>query len=96
MDRFEAMATLLAVVKEGSLSAAGAGAAACRCTTLSRRSPSSRRVLGTRLLIRTTRKLTLTDAGIAYVEAARRILVAGGGRRARSGRRVPRAAGASS
>ncbi len=31
-------------------------------------------MLGTRLLIRTTRKLTLTDAGIAYVAAARRIL----------------------
>ncbi|BEV72614.1 hypothetical protein THUN1379_20960 [Paludibacterium sp. THUN1379] len=30
--------------------------------------------LGTRLLIRTTRKLTLTDAGVAYVAAGRRIL----------------------
>ncbi|WP_258925234.1 LysR family transcriptional regulator, partial [Klebsiella pneumoniae] len=30
--------------------------------------------LGVRLMIRTTRKLTLTDAGVDYVAAARRIL----------------------
>jgi DNA-binding transcriptional LysR family regulator len=42
--------------------------------TLSRKISDLETLLGTRLLIRTTRKLTLTDAGITYVAAARRIL----------------------
>jgi DNA-binding transcriptional LysR family regulator len=37
-------------------------------------SRSSRRGSGTRLLNRTTRRITLTDAGEAYVEACRRII----------------------
>lgn len=73
MDRFEAMATLLAVVKEGSLSAAGR-ALKVPATTVGRRISELEALLGTRLLIRTTRKLTLSDAGIAYVEAARSIV----------------------
>jgi len=73
MDRFEAMSLLLAVVEKGSLSAAGR-ALRVPVPTLSRKLSELEALLGTRLLIRTTRKLTLTDAGLAYVVAARRIL----------------------
>src|SRR5215470_1674315 len=73
MDRFLAMSMLLTVTEKGSLSAAGRELQV-PLATLSRRISDLERHLGTRLLIRTTRKLTLTDAGIAYVSAARRIL----------------------
>lgn len=73
MDRFEAMSMLLEVVEKGSLSAAGR-ALRVPVPTLSRKLSDLEELLGTRLLIRTTRKLTLTDAGAAYVAAARRIL----------------------
>ncbi|MET0282745.1 MAG: LysR substrate-binding domain-containing protein [Steroidobacteraceae bacterium] len=73
MDRFEGMSTLLAIVAQGSLSAAGR-ALRVPVTTVSRRLSDLETLLGTRLLLRTTRRLTLTDAGIAYVEAARRIV----------------------
>ena len=73
MDRLEAMSLLLEVVAKGSLSAAGR-ALRVPVPTLSRKLSELERRLGTRLLIRTTRKLTLTDAGTAYVAAARRIL----------------------
>jgi DNA-binding transcriptional LysR family regulator len=43
-------------------------------STLTRKVADLEELLGTRLRIRTTRKLTLTDAGTAYVAAARRIL----------------------
>ncbi|HSB95865.1 MAG TPA: LysR family transcriptional regulator [Spongiibacteraceae bacterium] len=73
MDRLEAMSMLLSVTEMGSLSAAGR-ALKIPLATLSRRISDLEALLGTRLLIRSTRKLTLTDAGIAYVAAARRIL----------------------
>lgn len=73
MDRLEAMSMLVAVTERGSLSAAGR-ALQVPLATLSRKISELEALLGTRLLIRTTRKLTLTDAGIAYVAAARRIL----------------------
>src|SRR5215469_2504194 len=73
MDRFLAMSMLLTVTEKGSLSAAGRELQV-PLATLSRKISDLERHLGTRLLIRTTRKLTLTDAGIAYVSAARRIL----------------------
>ena len=74
MDRFEAMSTLLAVVRHGSLSAAGR-ALRVPVATISRRISDLEALLGARLLIRTTRKVTLTEAGAAYAEAARRIVV---------------------
>jgi DNA-binding transcriptional LysR family regulator len=73
MDRFEAMSLLVTVTDTGSLSAAGR-ALKVPLATLSRKISDLETLLGTRLLIRTTRKLTLTDAGITYVAAARRIL----------------------
>ncbi|CAN7150673.1 LysR family transcriptional regulator [Neorhizobium sp. LjRoot104] len=73
MDRFEAMSMLLEVVEKGSLSAAGRSLRV-PVPTLSRKISELEASLGTRLLIRTTRKLTLTDAGATYVAAARRIL----------------------
>lgn len=73
MDRFDAMALLIAVVDTGSLSAAGR-ALHIPVPTLSRKLSELETRLGTRLVVRTTRKLTLTEAGTAYVAAARRIL----------------------
>ncbi|SFL87284.1 transcriptional regulator, LysR family [Bradyrhizobium sp. NFR13] len=73
MDRFEAMSVLLAVVEAGSLSA-GARHLRAPLATVSRKVAELEQRLGTRLVIRTSRKLTLTDAGRAYVAASRRIL----------------------
>lgn len=73
MDRLEAMSMLVTVTEKGSLSAAGRSLRV-PLATLSRKLSELESTLGTRLLIRTTRKLTLTDAGVAYVSAARRIL----------------------
>lgn len=73
MDRLEAMSLLLAVTEHGSLSAAGR-ILHVPLATLSRKIADLEKLLGTRLLLRTTRKLSLTDAGIAYVAAARSIL----------------------
>lgn len=73
MDRLEAMSMLLLTVDRGSLSAAGRELRV-PLPTLSRKISELEAVLGTRLLIRTTRKLSLTDVGVAYVAAARRIL----------------------
>jgi DNA-binding transcriptional LysR family regulator len=73
MDRFDGMSTLIAIVEHGSLSAA-ARALHLPVTTVSRRLSDLEASLGTRLLIRTTRKLTVTDTGAAFITAARRIL----------------------
>lgn len=64
---------LLSAVDRGSLSAA-AREMKIPVSTLTRKVADLEEMLGTRLLIRTTRKLTLTDAGLSYVAAARRIL----------------------
>lgn len=64
---------LLSAVDRGSLSAA-ARELKIPVSTLTRKVADLEELLGTRLLIRTTRKLTLTDAGLSYVAAARRIL----------------------
>ncbi|HKR40906.1 MAG TPA: LysR family transcriptional regulator [Paraburkholderia sp.] len=67
------MEMLLTAVDKGSLSAA-ARELKIPASTLTRKVADLEEMLGTRLLIRTTRKLTLTDAGMSYVAAARRIL----------------------
>lgn len=73
MDRLEAMSLLVAVTEQGSLSAASRKLKV-PLATLSRKISDLEALLSTRLLIRTTRKLTLTDAGVTYIAAARRIL----------------------
>lgn len=73
MDRLEAMSLLVSVTEQGSLSAAGR-VLHVPLATLSRKIADLEALLGARLLIRTTRRLSLTDAGVAYVAAARRIL----------------------
>lgn len=73
MDRFDAMSVLLAVVDEGNLSA-GARRLRLPLTTVSRKVADLEQHLRTRILVRTSRTVTLTDAGRSYVAAARRIL----------------------
>ena len=73
MDRFEAMAMFLTAIDKGSLSAA-AREMGVPVPTLSRKVADLESRLGTQLLTRTTRKLTPTEAGVAYAAAARRIL----------------------
>ena len=73
MDRLEAMTILLRVVDKGSFSAASRDLGV-PLATVSRKVNDLEGHLGTRLLVRTTRKVALTDAGAAYVASARRIL----------------------
>ncbi|RXF72971.1 LysR family transcriptional regulator [Hansschlegelia zhihuaiae] len=73
MDRLEAMSVLLVVVEEGSLSAASRRLRA-PLATVSRKVADLEKHLRTPLLVRTSRRVQLTDAGRVYVEAARRIL----------------------
>ena len=73
MDRLEAMSLLVAAVEAGSLSA-GARRLGVPLATMSRKVSELESQLRTRLLVRSTRRLSLTDAGRAYVESCRRIL----------------------
>jgi DNA-binding transcriptional LysR family regulator len=73
MDRLDAMSILREAVDAGSLSAAGRRLG-MPLATVSRKVSDLERHLGTRLLNRTTRQLTLTDAGRSFVAACRRIL----------------------
>ncbi|MBR1275955.1 LysR family transcriptional regulator [Bradyrhizobium sp. AUGA SZCCT0283] len=73
MDRFDAMATLVATVDGGSLSAASR-ALGMPLATVSRKISELESLLRTQLVVRTSRKLVLTEAGQAYVAASRRIL----------------------
>jgi DNA-binding transcriptional LysR family regulator len=73
MDRLEAMSIVLLTVEKGSLTGA-AKALNMPLPTVSRKVTELEAYLGTRLMLRSTRKLTLTDAGMLYVQSARRIL----------------------
>src|SRR6185437_10937163 len=73
MDRFESMSMLVAVADAGSLSAAGRRLNV-PLTTVSRKVSELEAHLGTQLIQRSSRRITLTDAGSAYIEACRRIL----------------------
>ena len=73
MDRLEAMSLLIAVAEAGSLTAAGRKLGV-PLPTVSRKISELEAHLMTRLLTRSTRRLSLTEAGAAYVAAARRIL----------------------
>jgi DNA-binding transcriptional LysR family regulator len=67
------MEVLMAVVEAGSLSAAGRELG-MPLATVSRKVSELEAALKTQLLIRSTRQLTLTEAGRGYVAACRRIL----------------------
>lgn len=67
------MSMLLEVVDQGNLSAASRSLKV-PLPTLSRKITELEVLLGTKLLTRTTRRIALTDAGVTYIEAARRIL----------------------
>ena len=73
MDRLETMTILLRVVDRGSFSAASRDLGV-PLATVSRKVNELEAHLGTKLLVRTTRKVTLTDVGSAYVASTRRIL----------------------
>ena len=73
MDRFDAIRTLLAAVDGGSLSAASRKLGV-PLPTVSRQVSELEARLRTQLVIRTNRKLLLTDAGSAFVAAGRRVL----------------------
>jgi DNA-binding transcriptional LysR family regulator len=75
MDRLESMSTLLAAVESGSLSAASRKLG-IPLATVSRRVSELEAHLHTRLVNRTSRRLTLTDAGRSYVAACKKILEA--------------------
>ncbi|SEM24316.1 DNA-binding transcriptional regulator, LysR family [Luteibacter sp. UNCMF331Sha3.1] len=73
MNRLEAMAILVAVVDAGSLSGA-ARRLGMPLATVSRKVGELESHLHTRLLHRTTRQLSLTEAGSSYVAFCRRVL----------------------
>jgi len=73
MDRLEAMSILVTAVEAGTLSAASRRLRV-PLTTVSRKIADLESRLGTRLLIRGSRRIALTDAGSSYVAACRRIL----------------------
>lgn len=73
MDRLDAMQVLLTVVDQGSLSA-GSRKLNVPLPSVSRKVAELERHLGTQLLIRTSRKIQLTNAGRDYVDSARHII----------------------
>ncbi|WP_404370178.1 LysR family transcriptional regulator [Sphingomonas sp. MMS24-J45] len=73
MDRFEAIRTLLAAIDGGSLSAASRSLR-IPLPTVSRRVSDLEAHLGTQLVIRTSRRLVLTEAGSAYTAAMRQVV----------------------
>ena len=73
MDRFDAIKTLLAAVDGGSLSAASRSLG-MPLPTVSRKVSELEAHLGTQIVVRTSRRLLLTDAGTSFVEAARLVM----------------------
>jgi DNA-binding transcriptional LysR family regulator len=73
MDRLESMAILVTAAEAGSLSAA-ARRLGVPLASVSRKVSELEAALKTRLLIRSARRLSLTEAGGAYVAACKRIL----------------------
>jgi DNA-binding transcriptional LysR family regulator len=73
MDRLEAMSILVATAESGSFSAAGRQLG-IPLPTISRKVADLEAHLKTQLLVRSTRRLALTEAGSAYVTACKRIL----------------------
>jgi len=73
MNQLDSLRAAIAAADAGSFSAA-ARALAIPLATLSRKVADLEAHLGTALFVRTSRKLQITEAGQAYVTAARRVL----------------------
>lgn len=101
MDKFKAFETFVAVVARGSLTAA-AQAEGVAPAIIGRRLDALEEHLGVKLLVRTTRRLTLTHEGTAFLEDCQRLLadlanaeasVSAGGIRAKGHLRITAPAG---
>jgi DNA-binding transcriptional LysR family regulator len=73
MDRIDAMALFVSAIDAGSLSAA-AREQGLSLSSVSRHLTALEERIGTRLMVRTTRMLVLTEAGRAYYEKSKRLL----------------------
>ena len=73
MDKFAAMRVFVKIAEAGSLSAAGRQSG-LSLTSVSRQLIALEEMLGTTLVERTTRHLSLTEAGRLYHERAKEIL----------------------
>jgi DNA-binding transcriptional LysR family regulator len=73
LDQFAAMATFVQVVESGSLSGA-ARAIPSSLTSVSRQVAALEAQYGTQLLLRTTRRLSLTDDGRLFYDRAKSVL----------------------
>ena len=73
MDRFREIASFVAVADKGSFAATAAGEGVTP-VVIGRRVDALERRLGTRLLHRSTRRLTLTEDGTVFLEHCRRLL----------------------
>src|SRR5215468_5711219 len=73
MDLFSRMATFVRIVDTGSLSAA-ARSLGLSLPAVSRQLTALEEELGARLLVRSTRRMSLTDAGRKWYEGSSRIL----------------------
>ncbi len=73
MDRFKEIDAFVQVMDHGSLAAA-ALAEGVTPVMMGRRLDALEQRLGTQLLIRTTRRLTLTDQGASYLDECRQLL----------------------
>ena len=73
MDKLSAMQTFVRVVESGSFSAVADELRATQ-SAISKQVAALERELGTKLLVRTTRSLALTEEGKRYFEQARRLV----------------------
>jgi DNA-binding transcriptional LysR family regulator len=73
MDRLEAMSLIVAVTETGSISAASRRLKS-PVATVSRKVAELEARLKAQLFQRTSRRMTLTDAGRSYTDACRRII----------------------
>ena len=73
MDRLKQIETFIAVSTKGSLTAA-AQAEGVAPAVIGRRIDGLEERLGVKLLVRTTRRITLTHEGSAYLEDCQRVL----------------------
>lgn len=73
MDRLEAMSVIIAVTETGSISAASRRLKS-PVATVSRKVAELESRLNAQLFQRTSRRMTLTDAGRSYIDACKRII----------------------